>query len=74
MTYSNELNQETTFATEFLRFDNDTVWRYSSDAEEWHFLWDIGAEVVNVCTIQDETYFGYSLSGDEQIVDLFKVG
>ena len=74
MTYSNQLNQETTFATEFLRFDNDTVWRYSSDAEEWHFLWDIAAEVVNVWTIQDETYFGYSLSGDEQIVDFFKVG
>ncbi|MEO0405372.1 MAG: hypothetical protein AAF193_10920, partial [Bacteroidota bacterium] len=73
MIYSNEFNQENTFDTEFLRFENDTVWRYSTIAEEWHFLWDIGAEVGDIWTIQDETFYGYSESGDEQIIDLFKV-
>ena len=53
-----------------LRQSNDTVFRYSPEAEVWHILYDFGAQPGDIWNIQTETYMGY---GDEEESDLFKV-
>jgi hypothetical protein len=45
--------------TEYLRYENDTVWRYSTQSEMWHMLYDFGAESGDVWTIQGEIDHGY---------------
>jgi hypothetical protein len=51
--------------TEYLRYDTDTVWRYSELSEQWHMLYDFGAQPGDVWTIQDEIDHGYDLLYDE---------
>jgi len=60
-----------TINSEILRFSNDTVFRYSSEAERWHMLYDLGALPGDVWNIQDEEFMGYA---DEGFPDsLFRV-
>ncbi|MCZ4409828.1 T9SS type A sorting domain-containing protein [Cryomorphaceae bacterium 1068] len=60
--------------TEYLRYESDTVWRYSLQSEEWHMLFDFGAESGDVWTIQEEEDHGYTFPGEEpQDVLLFEV-
>ncbi len=72
--YTSEGTTEPISETQYLRYSNDTVWRYATDAEQWHMLWDIGAQVGDVWTIQEEVYYGYSFEDEEPAdVPLFKV-
>jgi len=60
--------------TEYLRSENDTVWRYSVQSEEWHMLFDFGAEPGDVWTIQEELDHGYGFPGDGSLdVPFFEV-
>jgi hypothetical protein len=60
--------------SEYLRYENDTVWRYAVQSEEWHLLYDFSAEPGDIWTIQDEVDHGYTFPGEEpQDVLLFKV-
>jgi hypothetical protein len=65
--------QEPIYGQEYFRFEDDTVWRYSPEAEEWHMLYDMGAEVGDVWTIQEEVYYGYSDGEEPEDIPLFKV-
>jgi hypothetical protein len=72
--YLDESMEDPLLDTEYLRFENDTAWRYSAEAEEWHMLWDIGAEPGDIWTIQEDVFYGYSYDGVEpDEVPLFKV-
>lgn len=72
--YLDEIVEEPLVDSEYLRFENDTVWRYSTVAQEWHMLWDFEAEVGDVWTIQEDVFYGYSYDGSEpETVPLFKV-
>lgn len=72
--YFDEIVEEPLVESEYLRFENDTVWRYFSIAQEWHMLWDMGAEVGDVWTIQEDVFYGYSYDGSEpETIPLFKV-
>jgi hypothetical protein len=51
--------------TEYLRYENDTVWRYAMQSEEWHMLYDFGATPGDVWTIQDEVDHGYNMPYNE---------
>ncbi|MGB6035488.1 MAG: T9SS type A sorting domain-containing protein [Cryomorphaceae bacterium] len=60
--------------TEYLRSENDTVWRYSVQSEEWHMLYDFGAEPGDVWTIQEDTDHGYTFpDGEFPDVPFFEV-
>ncbi|NEN22843.1 T9SS type A sorting domain-containing protein [Cryomorpha ignava] len=72
--YLDEIIEEPLVSAAYLTFENDTVWRFSTEADEWHFLYDIGAEVGDIWTIQKDVFYGYSDDGmkpDE--IPLFKV-
>jgi hypothetical protein len=72
--YLDEGPNEPLVSTEYLRFENDTAWRYSEIAEEWHMLWDMGAEVGDVWTIQEDVFYGYSdYEPNPEVIPLFKV-
>lgn len=72
--YLDESIDEPIVSNEYLRFENDTAWRYSTSAGEWHMLWDIGAEPGDVWTIQNDVFYGYNDSGeDPDDIPLFKV-
>ncbi len=72
--YLDEFSETPFLGAEYLRFENDTVWRYSNLAEEWHMLWDIGAQAGDVWTIQNEVFYGYSHDGLEpDFIPLFQV-
>src|SRR5690606_22115265 len=74
MIYLDEIVEEPIIEVEYLRYENDTVWRYSTIAAEWHILWDIGAEVGDIWTIQEDVFYGYSDDGLEpDEIPLFKV-
>lgn len=62
----------TKMATEvvILRQSNDTVFRYSPEAQSWHMLYDFGAQPGDIWNIQTDTYLGY---GFEDETDLFKI-
>ena len=51
--------------TEYLRYENDTVWRYSVQSEEWHLLFDFDAEPGDIWTIQEEVDHGYQFPDNE---------
>lgn len=72
--YLDEGTEQPEVSTEYLRFENDTAWRYSEIAEAWHMLWDMDAEVGDIWTIQEDVFYGYS-DYDPNPVDipLFKV-
>ena len=53
-----------------LRQSNDTVFRYSPEAEIWHMLYDFGAQPGDIWEIQTDTYVGY---GEVDQQELFKV-
>lgn len=60
--------------TEYLRSENDTVWRYSVQSEQWHMLYDFGAEPGAVWTIQEEIDHGYTFpDGESPDVPFFEV-
>ena len=60
-----------TIDSEMLRFSDDTVFRYSPEAERWHMIYDLGALPGDVWNIQDEEFLGYA---DEGFPDsLFRV-
>jgi len=65
-----EMATELQTEVHILRQSNDTVFRYSPEAEVWHILYDFGAQPGDIWNIQTETYMGY---GDEEESDLFKV-
>ncbi|MCH2200261.1 MAG: T9SS type A sorting domain-containing protein [Flavobacteriales bacterium] len=72
--YTSEGTTEPISETQYLRYSNDTVWRYATQAEQWHMLWDMGAEVGDVWTIQEAVYYGYGFEGEEPTdIPLFKV-
>jgi hypothetical protein len=71
--YLGDFQEEPEIATEYLRFENDTAWRYSTIAEEWHMLWDMGAEVGDVWTIQEDVFYGYNDDWTNDEIPLFKV-
>jgi len=72
--YLDESVEEALVSSEYLRFENDTAWRYSEIAEEWHILWDMGAEVGDIWTIQEDVFYGYSDYDPNPIdIPLFKV-
>jgi hypothetical protein len=71
--YSDENVDEPILNTEHLRFENDTVWRYSAVAEQWHMLWDIGADVGDVWIIQEDVFYGYENANEPEEIALFKV-
>lgn len=55
-----------------LRQANDTVFRYSPEAERWHMLYDMAATPGDVWNIQDdEEYLGYGLIESDDL--LFRV-
>lgn len=73
-TENDEILEEPQVSSEYLRYANDTVWRYSTVAEAWHFLYDMGAEPGDVWTIQEDVFYGYSFDGNEpEEIPLFKV-
>jgi len=49
---------------EFLRFENDTVFRFSPEANIWHFLYCFNAQPGDIWEIQNETYVGYGNDGE----------
>ncbi len=49
----------------------DTVFRYSPEADKWHMLYDMGAEVGDVWTIQEDEFLGFGENSENP--DLFKV-
>lgn len=72
--YTSEGTSEPISETQYLRYSNDTVWRYATNAEQWHMLWDMSAQVGDVWTIQEEVYYGYSFEEEEPAdIPLFKV-
>jgi hypothetical protein len=65
---------EVNVRTEYLRYENDTVWRYSVNSEQWHLLFDFGAEPSDVWTIQDSVFNGYDPPDEEAPeIPLFEV-
>ena len=72
--YLDEGTEQPEVSTAYLRFENDTAWRYSAIAEEWYMLWDMGAEVGDVWTIQENVFYGYSdYDPNPEVIPLFKV-
>lgn len=69
----NTLEESGEFHTALLivRAGPDTVFRYSPEAEKWHMLYDMGAEVGDVWTIQEDEYLGFGENSENP--DLFKV-
>jgi len=65
-----ELSTEPQTEVHILRQSNDTVFRYSPEAELWHMLYDFGAQPGDIWNIQTDTYLGY---GSEDWLELFKI-
>ncbi|NEN22531.1 T9SS type A sorting domain-containing protein [Cryomorpha ignava] len=53
-----------------LRQSNDTVFKYSPEAQVWHTLYDFGAQPGDIWDIQSETYVGY---GEEDQPETFRI-
>jgi hypothetical protein len=47
-----------TFDVHYLRHENDTVYRYSFEADKWHFLYCVNPQPGDVWEIQSDEYFG----------------
>lgn len=54
-----EEGQTTVIVPVILREANDTVFRYSPEAERWHLLYDMAAEPGDVWNIQEGEFLGY---------------
>jgi len=67
------VNGGTESSSEFLRFANDTVFRFSTEANNWHFLYCFNAQPGDVWEIQNETYVGYESLGFEEPFPTFIV-
>ncbi len=59
------------FHSEILRYNEDTVFRFSPEAGRWHMLYDFGAAPGDVWNIQDEEFLGYHVEGSPD--SLFRV-
>ncbi len=64
---------EPQFETLILHAGADTVFRYSPEAERWHMLYDMGAQVGDIWNIQEEEFVGYGEYEEGTIPWLFRV-
>lgn len=64
---------ELQFETLILHAGADTVFRYSPEAERWHMLYDMGAQLGDIWNIQEEEYVGYGEFEEGTTPWLFRV-
>jgi len=57
----------------YLRHENDTVYRYSFEAEKWHFLYCVNPQAGDVWEIQTDEFLGIGEPGYTFVVEVDSV-